>query len=305
MKKNIIAIILMGVFLLTGCGTKSDVSTEDSNKSEIEKYDIGLPSTSENGDKSIAMENAESTEKTNIIPEENRKIINSADIYLETAEFDGSIKTLQDMVNSFGGYIESSNIYEGGISEGNYKNYRNANYTIRIPEEKFQNFLDQSSNIGVITNERTFAEDISSEYYDRETRLKVLQAQEERYLSILSEATEITEIIELEKALTEVRYEIESISGYLKQMDDLVDMSTVNITISEVAETSKSEKVPVTIGEKITKAFNDSIKSLKVVATGILLSIVVLIPYLAIFGVLSYVIYIIYRKVKQNKKPKE
>ena len=154
------------------------------------------------------------------------------------------------MVNSFGGYIESSNVYEGGINEGNYKNYRNANYTIRIPEEKFQNFLDQSSNIGVITNERTFAEDISSEYYDRETRLKVLQAQEERYLSILSEATEITEIIELEKALTEVRYEIESITGYLKQMDDLVDMSTVNITISEVAETSKSEKVPVTIAEK-------------------------------------------------------
>ena len=82
MKKNIIAIILMGVLLLTGCGSKKDVTTENSSKSDIAQYDTGMPSTSENGDKSISMGSVESTEKTNIIPKENRKIINSADIFI-------------------------------------------------------------------------------------------------------------------------------------------------------------------------------------------------------------------------------
>ena len=305
MKKNFIVIAILGVFLLVGCGSKSDSSYTESSRSEIAQDSLDMAITNDYGEQKITKNTEESPESTAVVSVENRKIINSAEISLETTEFENSLKVLQEMIDSFGGYIESSNIYQSGITDGNYKNYRNANYTVRVPSEKFEELLSKSSNIGVITNKRTFGQDISSQYYDREARLKVLKAQEERYLAILSEATEIAEIIELEKALTEVRYEIEMITGYLKSMDSLVAMSIVNISIYEVAETSKSEKSPVTIGEKITKAFSDSIKSLKVLATGTILLMVMLLPYAVILAILSLAIYFIYKKVKIYKKPKE
>lgn len=305
MKKKLIIMMSLGVFLLAGCSSKSDGASTESSKNEIAQYDSSLSVDYGSNDEKIAMDTERNIQSQNVIPEENRKIINRAEVYLETTEFDNSLKALKEMVDSFGGYIESSNIYNGGVGEGNYKNFRNANYSIRVPNEKLEKFISDSSNIGVVTNERTFAEDISSQYYDNETRLKVLQAQEDRYLSILSNATEVAEIIEIEKALTEVRYEIEMITGYLKSMDDLVDMSTVNISVYEVAETSKSEKVPVTIAEKVTKAFNDSLKSIKAVATGIVLLAVMAFPYGVIISILSLVIYFIYKKIKANKNPKE
>lgn len=305
MKKNFIVITILGVFLLVGCGSKTDSSYTESSRSEIAQDSLDMTNSNDYGEQSITKNIEESTESASVVSVENRKIINNAEIHLETTEFDNSLKVLQEMVDSLGGYIESSDIYQSGISDENYKDYRNANYVVRVPSEKFEDFLNKSSNIGVITNRRTFGQDISSQYYDSEARLKVLKAQEERYLAILSEATEISEIVELEKALTEVRYEIEMITGYLKSMDDLIDMSTVNVTINEVAETSKSEKVPVTIGEKITKAFSDSIKSLKVLATGTILLVVMIIPYIAILAIVSSAIYFIYKKIKIYKKPKE
>lgn len=305
MNKKLIAIILLGISLFVGCAIKKEEASNGESKSEIAQYDSSITNEYGSGDKSIAMDTERSSQLANIVPEENRKMINNAEVQLETTEFDNSIETLKKVVDSFGGYIESSNIYNGGISGDNYKSFRNANYSIRIPNEKFESFIRESSNIAVVINERTFAQDISSQYYDSEARLKVLKAQEERYLSILSNATEVAEVIEVEKALTEVRYEIEMITGYLKNMNNLVDMSTVNMTIYEVAETSKSEKVPVTIGEKITKAFNDSLKSIKTVATGIVLVAVMAIPYLAIVSIISLAIYFIYKKIKINKKPRE
>lgn len=305
MKNKLITIMILGVFLLVGCGNKSNGIVTEESKSEIAQYDTNLVDDFGSGERNIAMDVEGQNETKKVIPEDQRKIINSAEVYLETDEFDDSLKTLKEIVESFGGYIESSDMYNGGINDKDYKSFRNANYSIRVPKKSFERFIKDTSKVGVVTNERTFAEDVSSQYYDSEARLKVLKAQEERYLAILSEATAVAEVIEIEKALTEVRYEIEMHTGYLKDMDDSVDMSRVNITISEVAETSKSEKVPVTMGEKINKAFKDSLKSIKTVATGIVLFTVMAIPYVVILAIISIVVYFVYKKIRVVRKPRE
>lgn len=330
MRKRSFLITILSIFFVTliGCSSSNqtfegaassdqssmtdsvtDNSTGADNKEEISQ----MPGNVENATTGNAVNGVTKDEVSQVPSNSNnvttdnstqvsRKIIDRADVILETLEFDKSISQLESSINSYGGYIESSNILQDGISSGSYKQNRYAEFIIRIPKEKFQSFLSETGNIGVIINKRIYGEDISSQYYDRESRLKVLQAQEQKYLDLLNNAKEVKEILEIEKSLTEIRYEIESLTGYLKQMDSLVSYSTINLNISEVTETKVAEATPKTFGDKVVKAFSDSIKSLKTAGITMVLIIVVILPYAIIFSILGYIIYFVIKRYKSKKK---
>ena len=291
MKKLLLIFTLILSFVFVSCGGNK-FSTDGTKGEYNEVYDNGF------SEESTEADSATNSSTENIIGEE-RKIIKRAEVYIESLEFDKSLAVLENNVTSFGGYIESSDIYQGGIVN-NHKIYRDASFTVRIPKESFESFLDKAGDIGVITNKNVSGEDISSSYFDKESRLKVLKAQEERYIELIGEANNITEVLEVEKYLTEVRGQIESITGYLDKMDELIDYSTVTLSIQEVEETSVDNEEG--LGSKIVKALKNSINSLKVVGTAIILTLVSILPYLIIIMIIGYIVYMIVKKSKKENK---
>ena len=185
------------------------------------------------------------------------------------------------------------------------KNYclRFASYKINVPSDKLDDFLDESSKLATVRNKSTSAEDITAQYYDNESRLKSLQIQEERYLEILKTATEVKDIIEIENALTDVRYEIENLTTYLNKISNLVDMATVNINIEEVSQETVAQSVPKTLGEKISSSFVNSLKKIKEFSINTVIFIIAAIPYLIIISILLVLSLGIYKAIK-NKKSK-
>ena len=183
------------------------------------------------------------------------------------------------------------------------KNYclRFASYKINVPSDKLDDFLDESSKLATVRNKSTSAEDITAQYYDNESRLKSLQIQEERYLEILKTATEVKDIIEIENALTDVRYEIENLTTCLNKISNLVDMATVNI--QEVSQETVAQSVPKTLGEKISSSFVNSLKKIKEFSINTVIFIIAAIPYLIIISILLVLSLGIYKAIK-NKKSK-
>lgn len=303
MKKAKIIIPLLIAAMLAGCGSKSsndmakaDSATQSSDyeeaKSEIAYDEVGLsPMEAEGETANISATNFS-----------EKKIIDKANLTVETVEFDKSIDTLKKILDEYKGYMQSSNINHPGVGSNNYKTYRNADLAIKVPKDNFQNFLKAVEKIGVITNENTSSEDITKQYYDTETRLKVYEAQEARYLELLNEAKTMEDILTIEKQLTEVRYNIEYLTGYKNEMKDLVDYGTVSIYLHEVDEPTKIINAPKNFGDKIVNAFATSLKSLKYVGTSFILIIVSIIPYAVIFGILGWIAFYVYKKVKKNKK---
>lgn len=294
--------ILLCFIMFISCGSSKNASSTETydsianTSSEDEKYDY------EGVDDSYSeVKNEENIYSS----QDERKIINRADLTIETTEFNDSINSLESLTTNLGGYIESSNLFQQGINQSSYNENRSGDFVVRIPKESFQKFLNDSGNFGIVTNKRVYGEDITGQYYDREGRLKVLKAQEERYLEILKGANEIEQVLEVEKYLTEVRYEIESLTGTLKQMDNLVDYSTVNISIVEVTEVSEAQKVPKTLGEKIGRAFSDSINSLKIVSTGVILVLIAIIPYAIILLIMAGIVYYIVKNIRKNHNKKK
>lgn len=189
-----------------------------------------------------------------------RKLIMEGNASIETQHFDDSIAALDQLVNDFGGFAEVRNIR----GKSKYSNsLRTANFVIRIPAESFDLVMKNMGTIGNVLELNSKGTDITDTYYDTQTRIKTLKVQEETLLDILSKAEKLEDVITLEKRISEVRYEIESLENTIKNYDRLVAFSRISIFIQEVDDDTKTEPDPKTLGERISGSFKKSLKDFR------------------------------------------
>ena len=178
-----------------------------------------------------------------------QKLIRTAQMNLETTDFEKAVQGLTDLTEQMGGYFESSSV-------GKRSNGRWADYTVRIPAEKYQSFLDQAGELCHETWRDTQQEDISERYYDTQGRLKTQQIKLERLQALLAKAENMEDIITIESAISETEQMIDDLSGTLRHYDDQVDYATVSISLSEVYKLSDVEEVPDSFISRLGKAFS-------------------------------------------------
>ena len=190
----------------------------------------------------------------------SEKIIYTGSVSLQTTAFDETLAALEATVAEIGGFVESSSV------SGNTRTYsdgttavvdRWAYYTVRIPADQFSSFLTAAGNLGNVTNTSRDAQNVTSQYTDYEARLESLNIQEERLLAMLEESGDLESLITLESRLSEVRYEIESIERNLRNLDQKLAYSTVNLDICEVEVYTPVASAQRTFGEKLSDAFAD------------------------------------------------
>ena len=178
-----------------------------------------------------------------------QKLIRTAQMNLETTDFEKAVQGLTDLTEQMGGYFESSSV-------GKRNSGRWAEYTVRIPAEKYQSFLDQAGALCHETWRDTQQEDISERYYDTQGRLKTQQIKLERLQTLLAKAEAMEDIITIESAISETEQMIDDLSGTLRHYDGQVDYASVCITLNEVYKLSSVEEVPDSFMSRLGKAFS-------------------------------------------------
>ena len=186
------------------------------------------------------------------------KIIKTATLDAETKDFTNAIIEIEASVKTLGGYIESCNVSNRNYSySGEVVVTRNANYVLRIPADKLDQFLAEAGELLNITSSSSDAKDISGEYYDIQARVSVLETERELVQKMLSEATDIDTMISLESRLYDIIYEIESYKTALKVYDSKVSYSTVNLGVREVADLTDIDADP-SFGARLERAVGES-----------------------------------------------
>ena len=134
-----------------------------------------------------------------------------------------------------------------------------------------------------------------------EARLNTLKTQEKKLLELLEKATVLEDIIELEKALSDCRYQIDSYTGQIKRMDNQVAYSTLSLNICEVFEYQEVVNTPETFGEKISDAFKYSGRQIINLLSSTLFFIIEDAPVMLIFfgfwGIVIFLIVLLIRKI--------
>ena len=236
------------------------------------------------------------------------KIIYSANISAETTQFDEAVARIEAMVASYQGFVESSNVY--GNTRYNDDGTttvvdRHASYALRIPADKFEQFMSETSSIGNVLSSNRYAENVTSTYTDYEARLSSLRTQEERLLAMLEKTEDVESLVALEERLADVRYETESIERNLRNMDMQIRYSTVSIDLDEVEIYTPTVTVQRTFGEKFADAFSDGWRSFGRSFQRFILNLTEALPSLILLAVIIIVVVVIVRRCVKKSRAKK
>lgn len=165
----------------------------------------------------------------------DQKLITNVSMELVVKNTDRAVEELEEIMRRHQGYL-------GGMNRISVDGVRSASITLRIPQERLSNVLDDIKNIGRVTNEKRDTEDVSEEYTDLDSRVRNLRNTERRFTEILAMAKNVDEVLSVEAELTRIRGEIEQIEGRLRYLDNKVGFSEVTLEIGEKERPKPGEK---------------------------------------------------------------
>ena len=155
---------------------------------------------------------------------DSAKIIYTADLSIETKDFDGARQQLDETLDSMDGYMESSNEYTDSTD-----NTRTLSLTLRVPESAYSAFLTSAEAAGSVISRSESADDVTTQYLDIEARLDNLTAQRTRLQELQASADALSDLLQIESSLSDVQYQIESYQSQLNWYANQVQYCTVNI----------------------------------------------------------------------------
>ena len=214
---------------------------------------------------------------------DDAKIIRTGTIDLHVTDVPRALVTARDGIRAMGGYVGASET--SNIDEQPY-----ATITYRIPADRWEDALDLLRGLNGLTSkvvtEQTAAVEVTGQVVDLEARIRNLRASETALQKIATGATRISDVLEVEQQLTNVRGQIEQLSAALADLEDRAGFATLTATFSvpivavEVASRGWEPRVVV---DEATASLVDILQALT--TTGIWFAIVGL-PLLLVVGAL-------------------
>ena len=305
MKKNrmiaVVLVLILAVSILAGCGAKSQATMEyamyadnamaaEAPAAMKEEASMDRGALAAGGNDGIAQ-----------IPQ-NRKWIITVHLNAETDDLDALTAALNEKIAQLGGYVEDQNIYNGSTYSSS-RRYRSANWTVRIPAADVDRFTQDVSAVANVVSNSKSLQDITLSYTTTENRLKALTTEETRLLELLAKAENMSDLLEIESRLTEVRYELENYGSQLKLYDNQVDYATIYLSISEVQEYTPVEEP--TFLERITKGFTSSLKGVSEGAVDVVVFLVANLPYLVVYGLILFAAVKLLVRYRRSKPARE
>ena len=226
---------------------------------------------------------------------ESQKLIYTASVSLDTTDFDKSVDALRNLMASCDAFAE----YEDEWTYGD-QDLHVLKVTLRVPAENYDKLMSDIDGIGgTITNRSSQVTNITREYSDNEAVIEGLEIQEERLLEMMEQAETIEDMILVEERLSEVQMQLNWARTDRSDMDSAVNLSTVNVTITEVRfETTTGQTSYLT---RVVNAFADMWDNLVEGIGDLGIAIIYAIPAIV---VLVVIILLIVRAIRNYNKKK-
>ena len=195
------------------------------------------------------------------------KIIRNVNLTVRTQEYEKDYEAIRQLVAEAGGRIESLSM----SGDGTAYSLRRANFTLRIPSNVLDDFVNGARKVGSVSAYSESSEDVSASYYDTQTRLETQRAKLQRLTELMEKAEDVSDLIEIEGAISDAQYWIDYYTGQLKSYDSRVNDSYVYLTLREISSASAADNKELTLGERIVNAVKASLET----AGEVLLSLVI------------------------------
>lgn len=286
---------------LAGCGQKASMQKdryESVNNAVYEMEETGAYDSAPMA-LSANQRSAAAGSASQPLPQ-NRKWVITMNLTAETGDLDAALDAVLAKVSQMEGYVESQSVSGGSAGSGRH---RYANLTLRIPANVVDGFVEEVAGLTNLVSSSRNVQDITLTYSDTAGRVTALETEQARLLELMEQAENMSDLLEIEARLTEVRYQLENYASTLRLYDNQVDYATVSLYISEVEKYTPVEEPG--FWQKITSGLADSIVNLGETIVASITWLIIDLPYLAVIALAVWLITALTKRSLRKRKAKK
>jgi hypothetical protein len=151
----------------------------------------------------------------------DRKMVRSAVLAVSVDAPEETSSEVEHLVKQAGGFVERSTATKDS----------NVSLHCRVPATQLNQTMDAIAALGGEEFRSMSAADVTEQYSDLETRLRNDLALRERLQQLLSRATDVEDVLAIEKELNRIQSEIETMQARFDRLKSQVELATLSVTL--------------------------------------------------------------------------
>jgi hypothetical protein len=307
--RPLVFLVLMAALLgLAGCASSRSTNSETAAPAQKSSTtapvaapredagSMGKASTVQDGEmKQASLTTAQNSQASVTVTE--RKLIRNADIRLESGDPADTQRRVSAIAEAHGGFVVSSESRQMN-AEGQLKPEMTVTITVRVPAARFDAVISEIRGAGSrVAQDKVTTQDVTEEYIDLEARIRAKQALEAQFMEIMKQARTVSDALEVQRQLSDVRAEIERLEGRRRFLENQTSLSTINVTIQPPTQIVSSSG----FFYSIKRAFSEGLDVAALITLGLVRVFIALLPIL-IFIVLPVVLILRYL-IRRARRP--
>ncbi|MGZ8527827.1 MAG: DUF4349 domain-containing protein [Candidatus Limnocylindrales bacterium] len=222
-------------------------------------------------------------------------IVKTGTLDLQVKAIDASLAEADAKISALGGYVSGSQRGGDGASAV-------ASVTYRIPAARWNDALVALRGLAVkVLGEQTKTDEVTGQVRDLGARITNLQATERALQAIMDKAVKISDVLEVQAQLTDVRGQIEQLETQKQHLQEQAAYGTLGVTFG-------TETVAVEQARKGFDPANEADRAIAslvevgqaLAAAGIWFGILWL-PILIGLGLIGLVVFLIVRRLRRSR----
>lgn len=228
-------------------------------------------------------------------------VIRNSSMDVRVADVDPAIEKVRTAVSSAGGEITSLSVSSGEDIAVPYATMpipqgpASAYITVRVPAEDLLALEGKIADIGTVLSQSSSADDVTEQAIDLEARLDNLRAQESQLRSFLERTAKVSELLEVERELSRVRGEIESMDAQLTYLKRQAAQATLTISLTEPGPIAQTAGISWDLREALARG-------VRIAAAMVTAAVTVAVPLLLLLVVAAIVVLPVRAIRKRSKK---
>ena len=155
-----------------------------------------------------------------------RRVIRDATVGIVVGDVDAAVRRLQALVDGMPeAFVDSADVRDDDPRSI-------STVRLRVPVERFDEARRLVRELGSeVVFEGVGGRDVTAEFTDLEARLRTAQATEQQLLDILATARTVSDTLEVQRELLDVRSQIEVLQGQLNLLANQTDLATITVQL--------------------------------------------------------------------------
>ena len=153
----------------------------------------------------------------------------SVNLSIASGSLNTLVSHLTELTTGVGGFVARSQLQLGAPGAGS--SY--GQLVLQVPQAQFGALLSQVQQAAKVTSVSSTSTDVTGQYVDLQARITALEASRQQYLTILAQATSISDILSVQSQLDTIQSQIEELQGQLNLLDSQTTYATLTVSLSE------------------------------------------------------------------------